>query len=143
MQLFNSLPPDQQQAILQRLGQGGGTSSGIRGLSSGSLSGSSGGYNSSQSALLQQQMLQQQRRQQNQDQQEENPFLPPVFKPGDTVLVDISLQGEMQNNGNPVNGQYNPQNARQSGYPNAAQTNGTIPTDRKSTRLNSSHANIS
>jgi hypothetical protein len=73
-------------------------------------------------------MLQQQRRQQNQDQQEENPFLPPVFKPGDTVLVDISLQGEMQNNGNPVNGQYNPQNARQSGYPNAAQTNGTIPT---------------
>jgi hypothetical protein len=32
MQLFNSLPPDQQQAILQRLGQGGGTSSGIGGL---------------------------------------------------------------------------------------------------------------
>jgi polysaccharide export outer membrane protein len=132
MQLFNSLSPDQQQAILQRLGQGGGTSSGIGGLGlglgSGSLSGSTGGYNSSQSALLQQQMLQQQRRQQNQDQQEENQFLPPVFKPGDTVLVDISLQGEMQNNGNPVNGQYNPQNARQSGYPNAAQTNGTIPT---------------
>src|ERR1019366_93057 len=125
MQQFNSLPPDQQQAILQRLGQGGDTSSGIGGLSSGSLSGSAGGYNSSQSALIQQQMLQHRQQSQNESEQQ---FGPPVFKPGDTVLVDISLQGEMQNNGNPVNGQYNPQNARQSGYPNAAQTNGIIPT---------------
>src|ERR1700689_3135517 len=99
MQMFNSLSPDQQQSILQRLGGGGGSSGigGLGGLGSGSLSGGLGGfgglggYNASQSALMQQQLLQQQRRQQNQNEDQQDLFLPPVFKPGDTVLVDISL----------------------------------------------------
>ncbi|HXR20097.1 MAG TPA: hypothetical protein VN757_09220, partial [Steroidobacteraceae bacterium] len=52
MQLFNSLPPDQQQAILQRLGQGMGSGFGLgMGMGAGgagSLSGIGGSYNSSQ-----------------------------------------------------------------------------------------------
>jgi polysaccharide biosynthesis/export protein len=98
MQMFNGLPPDQQQAILQRLGVSGGSGAGgLGGLGSGSLSGLSGGLNNSQSALIQQQMLQQQRRQQSQDQEVDNQFLPPVFKPGDTVLIDVILPGEVDN----------------------------------------------
>ena len=129
MQLFNSLPPDQQQAIIQRLGSGGG-STGLGGAGSGSLPGSIGGYSSSQAALIQQQMLQQQRRQQ--ELQTEDLLAPPVFKPGDTVLVDISLMGEYQNqnqiNNGGQNGQYNPQNAPQAGnqavvLPNGVSTN--------------------
>jgi protein involved in polysaccharide export with SLBB domain len=127
MQLFNSLPPDQQQAILQRLGQGGGGLGGLGGGTSGglggslgSISGGLGGYNSSQSALLQQQM-QQQRRLQNPDQDEEqqNQFVPPVFKPGDTVLVDIAMLNEpLSNNANLINGTNNLQNPSQGGYSN-------------------------
>ncbi len=99
MQLFNSLPPDQQQAILQRLGIGGGGSGGLGSLGGlGGLSGA-GGYNSSQSALLQQQLLQQQRRQAEESQGDENPLVPQVFKPGDTVLVDVAIPGEPLPNG--------------------------------------------
>lgn len=105
MQIFNSLPPDQQQSILQSLGQGGGLGSGLGGggLSSGMggglgslFGGSSGGYNNSQQALLQQQMLQQRRRQMEGEEGNgpENQLGPPTFKPGDTVLVEIDLIGE-------------------------------------------------
>jgi protein involved in polysaccharide export with SLBB domain len=84
MQQFNSLTPEQQQAILQRLGQGGPGTMGGTGSPS-------GGYNSSQAALIQQQLLQLQRRQlQGQEEQQE----PPVFKANDTVLIDIALPGE-------------------------------------------------
>jgi len=127
MQLFNSLPPDQQQAILQRLGQGMGSGFGLgMGMGAGgagSLSGIGGSYNSSQAALMQQQLLQQQRRQKEQDQEEGNQLLPPVFKPGDTVLIDISLPGEKLENGPTLNGQYNNQNGPQSGSANSAQLN--------------------
>jgi hypothetical protein len=66
MQLFNSLPPDQQQAIMQRLGIGGGSGSAWRpGRSGFKLAARRfGGYSGSQAVLIQQQMLQQQRRQQ-------------------------------------------------------------------------------
>jgi protein involved in polysaccharide export with SLBB domain len=109
MQLFNSLSPDQQQSILQRLGQGGsggglGGASGLGGLGGlgalgglgglGGLSGGLGGFNTSQSALLQQQMLQQQRRQKAQQEEQEDKYGPPTFKPGDTVLVEIALMGQ-------------------------------------------------
>jgi len=129
MQLFNSLPPDQQQAILQRLGQGGGgLGGGLGGLSTGlgGQSGGLGGYNSSQSALLQQQMLQQQRRlqNQNQDQEEQNPLVPPVFRSGDTVLVDIALMNENANAGTAFNGQMTSQNLSQ-GYSNSQLPNVT------------------
>jgi protein involved in polysaccharide export with SLBB domain len=136
IQLFNSMSPDQQQAILQRLGQGGlgGTTSGGLGTGGlGSLSSGTGGYNSSQAALIRQQLLQQQRRQLEMQEGEEDQFRPPVFKPGDTVLIDISLPGDQQrqpggndnnqnnqqqyNNGQPYNGQ--------NGYPVAGQLNGT------------------
>jgi protein involved in polysaccharide export with SLBB domain len=97
MQLFNNLPQDQQQSLLQRLGSGGGTGLGSLGTGgTGSMLGGLGGYggyNSSQAALLQQQMLQQQRR--GQEEQENNPLLPPVFKSGDTVLVNVSFPGEL------------------------------------------------
>jgi polysaccharide export outer membrane protein len=114
MQLFNTLPPDQQQAIMQRLGQGGGSSTGGLGGTSG-LGGSSGGlggYNSSQSALLQQQMLQQQRRQQSQGEEAEDKFGPPIFKAGDSVLIDIALVGENGINGVPIGTQGNQPNAQ-------------------------------
>jgi len=106
MQIFNNLPQDQQQAILQRLGGGGSTG----GVNSGSLSGGFGGYNSSQSALIQQQMLQQQRRQQTLNGDSQQQLGPPSFAPGDTVLIDISLMGEQLNPAVPVNDQNNPQN---------------------------------
>jgi polysaccharide export outer membrane protein len=101
LQLFNSLSPDQQQALMQRLsGQGDQTglgSAGTNGLGSpfglptGSVPGS---LNGSQAQLLQQMQLR--RRQQfsgkAQDQGEFNG--PPVFKPGDTVLVQLTLLPE-------------------------------------------------
>jgi len=130
MQLFNNMSPDQQQAIMQRLGIGGSSGSGMGGLGtgSGSLSGGLGGYNSSQSALLQQQMLQQQRRLQSQQDEAEDQYGPPTFKPGDTVLVEIALPGERlsnapSGNGN-GNGQYPSQNNTQTGTPNLTLPNG-------------------
>jgi protein involved in polysaccharide export with SLBB domain len=131
MDLFNSLPPDQQQSILQRLSGGGGTS-GMGGLGSGSLFGGLGGlgglggYNSSQSALIQQQLLQQQRRQLNQDQDQQDQFLPPVFKPGDTVLVDISLRGELPKPEKFANGQSGSQNPATNNSPNSTSTNTNV-----------------
>jgi hypothetical protein len=126
MQLFNSLTPDQQQAILQRLGGGGGLGGsslggsslggtglggsglgGLGGLGTGSSLLGGGITNRSQSALLQQMQLQQQRR--FNEQLQENPEFP-VFKPGDTVLVEVSLLAEKPaNNGNQNN--QNNQNA--------------------------------
>lgn len=102
LQLFNSLPPAQQQAVLQQLGIGGGgalgMTGGLGGLGgiggAGSGLGLSGGLfgngmqNSSQAMLLQQQLLQQQRRQQGLGGQL---GLVSGLKPGDTVLVDINL----------------------------------------------------
>ena len=130
MQLFNSLPPDQQQAIMQRLGIGGGNGGsglgGLGALGSSSLPGAlGGGYSSSQSALIQQYLLQQQRRQQNEGEQE---FGPPMFKPGDTVLIDVSLQNENQdqNNPNAANAQNNAQGALQNGSPNLVVPNGGL-----------------
>jgi polysaccharide export outer membrane protein len=126
MQLFNTLPPDQQQAIMQRLGQGGGSSTGSLGGTSGfgGSSGGLGGYNSSQSALLQQQMLQQQRRQQSQGEEEEDKFGPPTFKAGDSVLIDIALVGENGINGVPIGTQGNQPNAQFATPNNNAYQNG-------------------
>jgi hypothetical protein len=107
MQLFNSLSPDQQQQLLQRLGNQGdhqnlGGTNGALGL--GSL-GANGGFNSgnnAQSILLQQLQLQQQRRLQSRLHKEngengnllndENQI--PVFKSGDMVLVELTLLPE-------------------------------------------------
>src|SRR5579863_1891295 len=65
MQLFNNMTPEQQQAVLQRLGGQGGAS-GLSGLGNagglGSLSIGGGTANGSQAILLQQMQLQQQRR---------------------------------------------------------------------------------
>ncbi|MGA2563999.1 MAG: SLBB domain-containing protein [Steroidobacteraceae bacterium] len=125
MQLYNSLPSDQQQAILQRLGVGGANGAGLGGLGTSALPGNLGSYSSSQSALIQQLMLQQQRRQQNAGEEE---FGPPTFKPGDTVLIDISLQNENQNqnNANGPNGQYNAQNGPQNVPPNLVLPEGNL-----------------
>ena len=120
MQMFNSLTPEQQQAILQRLGGGtglGGSSLGGTGLGGSGLGGlgSLGGVgssllgggitNRSQAALLQQMQLQQQRR--FADQLQEQPEFP-VFKPGDTVLVEVSLLTEKPANSGNQNNQNNP-----------------------------------
>jgi protein involved in polysaccharide export with SLBB domain len=118
MQMFNSMTPDQQQAIMQKLSNGGsglggmglGNSSSLNSLTGGGLLGG-GAPNGSQAMLLQQLQLQQQRRLASmlQDQTEQ-----PVFKPGDTVLVEITLYADRpadadfpvnQNNGQ--NGQTN------------------------------------
>jgi protein involved in polysaccharide export with SLBB domain len=115
MQLFNSMTPEQQQAILQRLGGGGlggtGTGGALGGTSLGGLSGLGGlgtgssllggATNRSQAVLLQQMQLQQQRRLSEQL-QEQSEF--PVFKPGDAVLVEVSLLAEKPlGNGNQGN----------------------------------------
>ncbi|HTW76117.1 MAG TPA: SLBB domain-containing protein, partial [Steroidobacteraceae bacterium] len=90
------MSPDQQQQLLQQLGIGGAGGSSAAGL--GALLGGASGFgfggltgppNGSQASLLQQQLLQRQRLQQTQVQQQEEVI--PVFKPGDTVLVDLSL----------------------------------------------------
>ncbi len=132
LQLFNTLPPDQQQALLQRLGLGGGGSSGLglgglggglgtglgTGLGSSSLG---GGYNASQSLLLQQMLLQQRRQQQAQGEEEgnapEDVFRPPTFRPNDTVLVDVALPGEQLA---PVVTQSYPYGAQNGSQPNPA-----------------------
>ena len=105
LQLFNGMSPEQQQAILQQLGGGGasGLSGGAGGLSS-LLGGGSGlgvgTFNRSQQALLRQQLLEQQRRQQSlQGGNGEQPGAIPVFKPGDTVLVEITLPTSAPQNG--------------------------------------------
>src|SRR3984957_5016081 len=106
LQLFNSMTPDQQQAIMQRLGgQGGvgglsglgGSLGGINALTGGGALGG-GSPNGPQAVLLQQMQLQQQRRLANllQNQNELQ-----VFKPGDTVLVEVKLLREKRaNSGN-------------------------------------------
>lgn len=100
LQLFNSLPPDQQQALMQRLtGQGGdqtglGTvnTTGIGGLPGG-LSGTN--FNGSQSVLMQQLQLQQRRRFLSSNTADQlQPNEPPTFKPGDTVLIQVALLPE-------------------------------------------------
>ena len=143
MQMFNSLTPEQQQAILQRLGGGtglGGSSLGGSGLGGTGLGGSSlggsgfgglgglgsslfgGGItNRSQEALLQQMQLQQQRR--LTEQLQEQPEFP-VFKPGDTVLVEVGLLAEKPaNNGNQNNPNAPPDQNNPSSNPNANAVN--------------------
>ncbi|MGA2862626.1 MAG: hypothetical protein ABSF31_12860, partial [Steroidobacteraceae bacterium] len=118
LQLFNSMTPEQQQAILQRLGGGtalGGTGiGGLGGLGTGSSLLGGGIANRSQSVLLQQMQLQQQRRLAATLQGQTEL---PVFKPGDTVLVEVSLLAEKtaangnqnsQTNQNAPSGQNNP-----------------------------------
>ena len=106
LQLFNSMTPEQQQAILQRLGGGtalGGTGiGGLGGLGTGSSLLGGGITNRSQSALLQQMQLQQQRRLAATLQGQTEL---PVFKPGDTVLVEVSLLHEKPANNNNQNNQ--------------------------------------
>jgi polysaccharide export outer membrane protein len=105
LQLFNSMTPEQQQSLLQRF-SGQGTASSLTGLG-GSLGGSNGGLgggavNASQALLLQQMQLQQQRRLAGllQGQSELQ-----VFKPGDTVLVEVSLLKEKPANSDNQNNQ--------------------------------------
>jgi polysaccharide biosynthesis/export protein len=135
LQLFNSLPPDQQQSLLQRFGMGGGVGGGTgSGLGVGGIGGigglglgSTGGFSNSQSTLQLQQLMQQQRRQ-NQDEENQDQFGLPTFRPGDTVLIEIALSGEMnfgpapneQNNGQ---GPQGPQGS-QSGYQGTPASNG-------------------
>jgi hypothetical protein len=137
MQIFNTLPTDQQQALLQRLGGSGAT-----GLGGGiGTSAVTGGYNSSQAALIRQQLLQQQRRAQElQNENSLDQFGMPLIKPGDTVLVDVALPREQDstgagdnanfngnnNNNQPNNGQFYPQNV----YPN-----GTLPNQAELAQL--------
>jgi protein involved in polysaccharide export with SLBB domain len=120
LQLFNSLSPEQQQALLQRLN---GEQAGLSGTTGqvGQLGTSGVGQalipnaNSAQSVLLQQMQLQQQRRLQSKLGERNGPYglngpnglsglnglngLPeaPVFKPGDTVLVELTLLPEASN----------------------------------------------
>lgn len=105
MQQFNSLPPDQQQAILQRMGgQGGATGTGgfgIGGPGNPNVLGG-GALNGSQAALQQQYLLQLQRQQQA---QLEGQTLIPVFKPGDTVLVEIGIPSYLRSSSPQDNGQ--------------------------------------
>jgi protein involved in polysaccharide export with SLBB domain len=122
LQIFQSLSPDQQQAILQQLGAGGaGGTLGAGalgsllggGLGSGGLGGFGGSLNGSQASLLQQQLLQQQRQQQSLSQAQTTV---PVFKPGDTVLVYLSIPSEPP-----------PATAQPTGAAPAAQTNSSSP----------------
>lgn len=100
LQLFQSMSPDQQQAILQQLGAGGTGGNGIAGAGAlgailgggvGGLGGLGSSLTGSQASLLQQQLLQEQRQQQNRFQGESTV---PVFKPGDTLLVELSLPSQ-------------------------------------------------
>jgi protein involved in polysaccharide export with SLBB domain len=142
MQLFNNLTPEQQQALMQRLGGGNGLGgTGISGLGStgiGGLSGLGGGSsllgggstNRSQSVLLQQLQLQQQRRLAAtlQDQSE---F--PVFKPGDTVLVEVSLLTEKP----PGSGDQNNPNGQSTPGQNTAAAGSSAPAASASRLSNS------
>lgn len=116
LQLFNNLSPQQQQAILQQLGiGGGGAAGGLGGLGAlGALLGGSSGNGSNlgsgqQAALLQQQLQQQQQRRQSQTATDEETT--PYLKPGDTVLVDIKLPPQPADT----------QNGQNSNQPNNAQ----------------------
>ncbi len=140
MQLFNSLSPDQQQAIMQRLTGGG---SGGTGMSSGSSLGGLGGLggglggslgmsgmglggnssNNTQMMILQQMQQQQQRRQEAIAAGDLEPLIP-VFKAKDTVLVEIELlqevpAGTLANNQNQQGAQANQPGGASS--PSAAQ----------------------
>ena len=135
MQLFNSLTPDQQQALLQRLSGGNGLgSSGISGVGSSGLGGSSlfggGTTNRSQSLLLQQWQLQQQRRMAA-TLPEQGEF--PVFKPGDTVLVEVNLLAEKP----PGSGDQNGPNGQNTPGQNMAAANSNAPTASASRLSNS------
>jgi protein involved in polysaccharide export with SLBB domain len=133
LQLFNTMTPEQQQAIMQRLG-GQGSLGSVTGLGV-SLGGSNGGglgggtMNGSQAMLLQQLQLQQQRRLAGllQGQSELQ-----VFKPGDTVLVEVDLLQEKaskddnqnnQNNQSNQNGPNGTQAAAQATPPNSSSIN--------------------
>ncbi|HEY3731207.1 MAG TPA: SLBB domain-containing protein [Steroidobacteraceae bacterium] len=105
LELFNGMTPDQQQSIIQRLG-GQNSVSGLTGLGGtlGNLNtlGGPNNLNSAQSQLVQQLQLQQQRRLaallKNQNELQ-------IFKPGDTVLVEVELLTEKprdQNQNNPT-----------------------------------------
>jgi polysaccharide export outer membrane protein len=108
MQLFNNMTPDQQQAIVQKLGgqngAGGGLGSALSG-GSGLLGG--GNMNGSQALLLQQMQQQQQRRLASMLQ---NQTELPVFKPGDTALVEVELLTEKPAGSDKQNGQNGPNN---------------------------------
>lgn len=100
LQLFQTMSPEQQQAILQQLGAGGTGGNGIAGAGAlgailgggvGGLGGLGSSLTGSQASLLQQQLLQEQRQQQNRFQGESTV---PVFKPGDTLLVELSLPSQ-------------------------------------------------
>ena len=87
LQLFQGLSPEEQQAILGRLGGGGGGLSGGSGLSSlGGLQGQLGSLNQSQLQQLQQLMTQRRRREQGEQQ-----ALIPMLRGGDWVIVQIGF----------------------------------------------------
>jgi protein involved in polysaccharide export with SLBB domain len=133
LQLFNGMTPEQQQAIMQRLG-GQGSLSGLTGLGS-SLTGSSssglggGATNGSQALLMQQFQLQQQRRLAGllQGQGEIQ-----VFKPGDTVLVEVDLLQEKPAKDDNQNNQNNQNNPSTQSSPKPSQNS-----NQNSTALNS------
>jgi polysaccharide biosynthesis/export protein len=141
MQLFNSMTPDQQQAIMQRLSNGG---SGMGLSGSGNLNSLTGGAgvlggspaNGSQALLLQQMQQQQQRRLASmlQDQTEQ-----PVFKPGDTVLVEVTLLNEKPADADLQNNQNNQNN--QNGRSNQNNQNNPFNQSGRSSSQNSSPIN--
>ncbi len=117
LQIFSKHVARPATAILQQLGTGGtggaGAGGGLGALLGGSLGGGLGGsggsLTGSQASLIQQQQLLQQRQLQGQAQLQ--PAIP-IFKPGDAVLVDLSLPEQPQ-----------PASVQPEAAPNAAQAN--------------------
>ncbi|MGH8232528.1 MAG: SLBB domain-containing protein [Steroidobacteraceae bacterium] len=143
LELFNSMTPDQQQSIIQRL-SGQGMANGLTGLGSslGNINGLGGpnNLNSSQSLLVQQLQLQQQRRLaallQNQN-------VLQIFKPGDTVLVEVDLLTEKpRDQSNPNSPSGSSDQSSQSNPPNQSSAQSALPAGLNPALLSSSQLSL-
>ncbi|MBS0388956.1 MAG: hypothetical protein JSR15_10795, partial [Proteobacteria bacterium] len=82
MQAFSNLPPDQQQAILQKLGGQSTGSTGLQGSTSGAQGPSTAAATSTPNSVH------------SGTSDQTPPSGPPVFMPEDSLLLDINLPGE-------------------------------------------------
>jgi polysaccharide biosynthesis/export protein len=82
LQLFQNLSPEQQQSILQQAGRTAGTSSATQGARPGD-------------SVRSQQRIDDTARRIREDQADTEPLIP-VFRPGDSVLVQIDLYGNLE-----------------------------------------------